>query len=313
MKNKSNNLNDNTSDSKKNVYANSPSGVNEQIQILQSRGLIIDDYEFAKDFLEEVYFHRFLSYSVPFLVKGNSHRYQAGTKFSTVVKVYEFDSQLRLLILGAIEKIEISVRTQFINLSWKYGPHFYLSHKLFRDHKLLNDSIERIQYQMKASNDLLVNEYFSNYHDPQMPPVWSAVELVTIGQLSKWLMNLKHEEDKDAVAKRYKIHYSILQAILDNLTLIRNSAAHHTRVWNQHYNFTCIIDDRHQSISHALCDGNKIYGVLLLITYILKTLGMEQPFFNRLTELINIYEIDIAEMGFPNTWQQHFDDVIHGK
>ena len=297
----------------RNIYLNQPAGVNEQLQTLQKRGMIIDDYPFAKDFLEEVYFHRFLSYSVPFFDLGDKYCYKSGTTFQDVVKVYEFDSQLRSMILEAIEKIEISVRTQFINLSWKYGSHFYLNHKLFRDHKLLNDSIERIQYQLKAGHDLLVTDYYHRYQDPDMPPIWIAIELTSIGQLSKWLMNLKNIADKEAVAKRYEIHYSVLQAILDNLTMIRNHSAHHTRIWNRSFKLECIIDERHLVLSNALCDGSRIYSVLLLITYILKTLGIEQPFFKKLKNLIDIYGVNISAMGFPETWQNNFEAVMHGK
>lgn len=298
----------------RNIYLNPPASVDDQIKILRERGMIVDDYPFAKNFLEEVYFHRFLSYSVPFFLNGDSRHYQLGTKFGDVVKVYEFDSQLRQLILGAIEKIEISVRTQFINLSWKYGSHFYLNHKLFRDHRQLNDSIERIQYQIKAGHDLLVSEYYHRYNDPDMPPVWIAVELTSIGQLSKWLMNLKNVEDKEAISRRYDIHYSVLQAILDNLTIIRNHSAHHTRIWNRHFSFDCSVSsDRHQLLNHALCDGSRIYSVLFLITYVLKTLGLEQPFYKRLINLIQIYEIPIAAMGFPDNWQDNFSRIMHGK
>ncbi|MBX9599111.1 MAG: Abi family protein [Burkholderiales bacterium] len=297
----------------RNIYLTPPASVDDQIKILRSRGMLVDDYAYAKDFLEEVYFHRFLSYSVPFLANGDSRRYQLNTKFADVVKVYEFDSQLRSLLLDAIEKIEISVRTQFTNLSWKYGSHFYLNHKLFRDHRQLNDSIERIQFQIKSGHDLLVSEYYHRYNDPAMPPVWIAVELTTIGQLTKLFMNLKHAEDKEAVAQRYQIHYSVLQAIMDNLTLIRNYSAHHTRIWNRHFNFECSLDNQHQLISHALCDGSRMYSVLVLITYILKTLGVEQPFYKRLIGLISIYNINVDLMGFPSDWQDNFSILLHGK
>ncbi|MBP7846810.1 MAG: Abi family protein [Burkholderiales bacterium] len=297
----------------KNIYTSHPSSVDGQISILRQRGMLIDDYAFAKDFLEEVYFHRLLSYSVPFFINGNPQQYQPGTKFSDVVKVYEFDSKLRLLILEAIEKIEISVRTQFINLSWKYGPHFYLDYKLFKDHKLLNDSIERIQYQLKVSRDLLVSEYYHRYHDPEMPPVWIAIELTTIGQLSKWLRNLKQVADKESIARRYKLHFSLLQSILDNLTLIRNYSAHHTRIWNRHFDFECILDEQHDTLEHALCEGSRIYSVLLLMLYVLKTLGIEQPFYQHLVKLIEVYDVNIAAMGFPENWQANFQAVIHAK
>lgn len=297
----------------RNIYMNPPAGVDDQIKILRTRGLIIDDYNYAKSFLEEVYFHRFLSYSVPFFVNGDNRRYQENTKFIDVVKTYEFDSQLRILILDAIEKIEISVRTQFIKLSWKYGPHFYLNHKFFKDHRQLNESIERIQFQIKSGHDLLVSEYYHRYNDPDMPPVWIAVELTTIGQLSKWFLNLKNPGDKEEVAERYEIHYSVLQDILDNLTLIRNYSAHHNRIWNRHFNFESIVDDRHAVLNHALGDNNRMYSVLLLIIYILKTLGVEQPFYKRLAQLMNVYEVDISLMGFPNDWQHHFQNVMNIK
>lgn len=297
----------------KNIYSRHPSSVDAQIDILHKRGMYIDDYAFAKDFLEEVYFHRFLSYSVPFFVNGNSHQYQEGAKFSDVVKVYEFDSKLRLLILAAIEKIEISVRTQFINLSWKYGPHFYLDYKLFQDHKLLNDSIERIQYQIRVSNDLLVSEYYHRYQDPEMPPVWIAIELTTIGQLSKWLRNLKSIEDKESVSQRYELHFSLLQSILDNLTLIRNYSAHHTRIWNRHFDFECILNSQHNSLEHALCEGSRIYSVLLLMIYVLKSLGVDQEFYQNLTKLIEFYEVNIDAMGFPENWQANFQAVMNGQ
>lgn len=299
---------------KKNIYSRHPSSVDAQLDTLMKRGMIIDDYAFAKDFLEEVYFHRFLSYSVPFFVTGNTHQYKEGSKFGDVVKIYEFDSKLRLLILSAIEKIEISVRTQFINLSWKYGPHFYLDYKLFRDHKLLNDSIERIQYQLKVSNDLLVSEYYHRYQDPEMPPVWIAIELTTIGQLSKWLRNLKHEEDKENVSRRYELHFSLLQSILDNLTLIRNFSAHHTRIWNRRFDFECGLNDTpHNSLVHALCEESRIYSVLLLIIHVLKSLGFDQEFFYDLSKLIEIYKVNIEAMGFPFNWQENFKAVMDAK
>lgn len=296
-------------------YNKIPASINEQLEILKSRNMIIDDSNFARKFLAENYFHRFLSYSVPFFChvdNGYSKSYRSQTKFSDVVRIYEFDSHLRLLILDAIEKIEISIKTQFIHLSWKYGPHFYLSHKLFKDHKLLNDSIERIEYQMRASNDLLVDEYFSKYDSPSMPPIWVAMDLVSIGQLGKWFINLKRNEDKAEIAQHFQLHYSVLQAVLDNFTLIRNYSAHHARIWNRHYNFAeCVLEGHNTVIGNALCsDDNRIYGVLIIIVYILGLIDNGPFFLNKLNEIIERYKIDVTAMGFPNNWRSSFQQVL---
>lgn len=297
------------------IYSKFPATIDEQLSILAARGMIIDDLPSAKLFLSENYFHRFLSYSVPFFrsVSANlSKFYRDGVKFSDVINIYEFDSKLRLLLLDAIEKIEISIKTQFINLSAKYGAHFYLSHKLFRDHKLLNDSIERLQYQMRASNDLLVNEYFAKYDNPNLPPVWVAMELLSIGQMAKWLLNLKRDEDRQTVARHYHLHYSILRAVIDNLTLIRNYSAHHARIWNRHYDFAeCVCDSNNELIKDTLCisDG-RIYRVLILIAYILRCIGGDKEFVMNLFDIIHKYQIDVKQMGFPDDWQAKFHGIL---
>lgn len=297
------------------IYSKFPATIDEQLAILAARGMIIDDEKNARRFLAENYFHRFLSYSVPFfksVTVNVSKFYLGGVKFSDVINIYEFDSKLRLLLLDAIEKIEISVKTQFVNLSAKYGAHFYLSHKLFKDHKLLNDSIERLQYQMRASNDLLVNEYFAKYDNPNLPPVWVAMELLSIGQMAKWIFNLKRDEDRQTIANHYHLHYSILRAVIDNLTLIRNYSAHHARIWNRHYDFVeCVCDSNNTIIKDSLCisDG-RIYSVLILIAYILRCIGGDRDFVMNLFAIIDKYKIDVKQMDFPDDWQSKFHDVL---
>ena len=298
-----------------NNYNKLPSSVNEQLAILQNRGMLIDDEYFARNFLKENYFYRFLNYSVSFfnsLSLHNDKHYRPGTCFTDVAKVYKFDSELRLLILKYIEHIEISAKTQFIHLSWKYGPHFYLNRKLFQNKKLFIDSIEKVDYQVRASKDLLLNEYLIKYSSPDVPPVWAAVELMSIGQFTKWYANLKNNDDKQEIAKHFKLHHTILFAILDNFTLIRNYSAHYARIWNRHYDFSiCVRDEKLKIIHELLCsDNNQIYVVLLLMTYMLDTLDLSNEFVQKLTRLINKYKVDTRLMSFTSNWQENFKKII---
>ncbi|MEN9946187.1 MAG: hypothetical protein RLZZ293_573 [Pseudomonadota bacterium] len=298
-----------------NIYQGSPSSVVEQIAILQQRGMIIDNFELANKFLEEVYFHRFLSYSVPFFAHTNGKKYIPNTHFKQVVQIYKFDSKLRILLLDVIEIIEISIRTQFIKLSWKYGPHFYSNHKLFYEHKQLNDTLERLQYQLKNSQDLLIYQYYTRYNYPELPPVWVAMELFTIGQLVKLIANLKHLEDRNSIAEFYHLPYSVFIAVLDNLTLIRNNCAHHARIWNQHFTFNCAWDsDLGQKLEH-LCQDGKIYSILLLITHLLSSLEVNKAnqFVQNLTNLITKYQVNVELMGFSPDWQTKFHYIMEQK
>lgn len=297
----------------KSSYNRLPVDVDQQLNILQSRGMFISDYASAKKFLEQTYFHRFVSYAVPFLIKGDRRNYQPHTKFADVVAIYHFDSKLRLLILDAIERIEISLRAQFIGLSWKYGPHFYMEHKFFSDHKLLNESIERVEYQLKSSNDLFVNEYYEHYVAPNLPPIWVAMEVITIGQLNKWIANLKNYDDRQTIASHYKIPHNALQIILDNLTIVRNFAAHHTRIWNRHFNFTGLENSSHALINHAFCSDGKIYSLLLSVGFLLKNIYGLNEYISNLEQLISKYRIDTKLMGFPENWQQLFNELSRAK
>ena len=46
-----------------------------------------------------------------------SHQFQAGTGFEDVFNLYVFDRELRLLVLDAIERFEVSLRTQLATTS----------------------------------------------------------------------------------------------------------------------------------------------------------------------------------------------------
>jgi abortive infection bacteriophage resistance protein len=175
---------------------------------------------------------------------------------------------------------------------------------------LLNDSIERIQYQLDASNDLLVNEYFHRYQAPLMPPVWIAIELTSIGQLSKWLVNLRKVEDKEQISSRYHLHYRTLQSILDNLTLIRNYAAHHNRIWNLHYHLDYVFSEHESAFTAKIAHCDRIFGILVLICYLLKASRAEHEFFSQLTALLNKYQINTKLMGFPADWNEVFEEVL---
>lgn len=300
-----------------NTYNKLPSSIDEQLDILRARGMDIDDEKSARIFLKENYFYRFLNYSVPYftsLASNNDKSYIEGTKFSDVANVYHFDSKLRILILEYIEQIEISIKTQFIHLAWKYGPHFYLNRKLFKDKKLFNDSLERLEYQTRVSSDLLVSEYLIKYSSPDIPPVWAAVELMSIGQFTKWYLNLKSEEDKESISKHFKLHHSILQAVLENFTLIRNYSAHYARIWNRHYDFKfCVRDDKNRIVHDLMCsENNGIYVILLLMTYLLKPLGKSSEFVSKLTDLINEYMVDTKLMNFTDDWRAVFEEIQHG-
>jgi abortive infection bacteriophage resistance protein len=87
-----------------------PTTFDQQIEILKSRGIVINDSSFARAILERLNYYRFSAYCLPF--KKADECYEYGTTFEKVYKIYEFDRKLRNLIYYSIGPIEISFRTK---------------------------------------------------------------------------------------------------------------------------------------------------------------------------------------------------------
>jgi len=95
-------------------YTKPPLSIEQQIELLKSRGLEIPDHEQAAHYLYHLNYYRLSGYMLPFQ-EGTEHHFQAGTTFEHVLNLYLFDRKLRLLLMDAIERIEVSVRTPWAN------------------------------------------------------------------------------------------------------------------------------------------------------------------------------------------------------
>ena len=93
----------------------------EHLQAWQDRGLIIPNLARADRYLSFIGYYRLSAYTIPFqqIVTTPStvlHQFKANTTFDDVLNLYIFDRELRLLIMDAIERIEVAIRAQICNV-----------------------------------------------------------------------------------------------------------------------------------------------------------------------------------------------------
>src|SRR5574344_1888847 len=96
--------------------------IDEQILILQNKGLVIDDIDYAKDILiRENYF--FLSgYRHLFLKSPKDRMFLVGTNFRELYAVFNFDMHIRNVVFKNLLIIENNMKSIFsYQLSKKYG------------------------------------------------------------------------------------------------------------------------------------------------------------------------------------------------
>lgn len=95
--------------------------------------MVINDRNRAKRYLSHLNYYRLAAYWLPYEEDHLTHRFKPGTNFDLVVDHYVFDCGLRLLVMDAIERIEVSIRTQWAyHLSHAYGPHAHIQPQLFK-------------------------------------------------------------------------------------------------------------------------------------------------------------------------------------
>lgn len=96
-------------------YSKQPVSIPDQVAKLKSRGLAIPDEAKAEFCLANISYYRLRAYTYPFQDNANpDHPFTTSISFAQIIDLYIFDRQFRLLVLDAIEKIEISMRTQVI-------------------------------------------------------------------------------------------------------------------------------------------------------------------------------------------------------
>lgn len=290
-------------------FAKPSLSIMDQIALLERRGMAIADRAKAEHYLQHISYYRLRAYWLPFEEPANAigdHKFRAGTKLDDVVALYVFDRQLRLLVMDAIERIEISFRAAWAHhLAMTYGPHGYLDPAKYDQPVRYATDLTNLLDDLKFSKDTFIAHYNNAYCDPAQPPIWMTAEILTLGQLSKWISNLKLRADRKAIAKPYGIDEVVLTSAAHHLTHVRNICAHHARLWNKRFTVTMMIPQAPASLKLAMnpAADRQMYNTLVLLNYLMGIVAPGSDWKKRLVELINTCPFaDQTAIGFPKDW-----------
>ncbi len=217
--------------------------------------------------------------------------------FEEVIKLYEFDRILKSLLLNYIERIESSIKSTFayhLSITYK-DSHILLNKTIFENQKFYKQSLIQLLNNYYNSNELFAS-HFQDKYDEIIPPIWVSVELMTLGEISKWYKNL-NIKDRKKIAKYYSLKERYLSTFLLHLTEVRNICAHHGRLWNKK------ISKGFQIPSfinlYAPNQIYKVYHTIIMMDYILAKINIENSLLEEVIKLILKHNIPIKYMGFP--------------
>jgi len=289
--------------------------LNQQLALLKNRGLIIDKPERVIHYLRFIGYYRLSGYFRTFQILNDpNHIFKNGTTFDSVLNVYIFDRRLRLLVMDAVERVEVAMRSTISNtMCEKYGPHWYMEPRLFHDTSKHNKLITAIEdgtgyMNPKKQNDFC-KHYYTKYNDPHLPPSWMVAEVLPIGVWSSAYDNLKYRDDQKKISNFYGLHYIIMISWLHSFTYLRNLCAHHSRLWNRKFTIKPKIAKQYEKY---LQPNDSFYANAAVLNVFLYVIADGSRWTYRLYDLLNNNNhIPIHEMGFPTKWSDDSFWRIH--
>lgn len=284
--------------------------IQDQIALLQSRNMSFRQVADAPHFLSNISYYRLKGYWWEMQDNREDHHFANGSFFEDVIDLYNFDRHFRLIVFNAIERIEISLRTKLIyHLSLQYGAEWYLNPSLFEDPKRYNSFVAKLFLDISNSSEEFIKKHFEN-HPTEQPESWKAMEVLTLGSLSKLYQNLKHQlPEKNKIAQEFGLYnQKYLSSWLLAITVTRNIIAHHSRLWNRviinKYDWPTTTPNPLLNYLPDNRQRRKIFPLLSAVIYMNNEIS---PGNSIKQELIGLFDrfpnIHLSRMGFPSNWQ----------
>ena len=283
-------------------YAKPALTFEDQLDLLRNRGLTVRDQERALRWLHSVSYYRLSAYCLPF---KDGETFRLGTDFNDIAGLYIFDRKLRLLVLDAIERVEVAIRTAVTyEIAHAYDPFGHTDPANFApgfDHMRF---MAELQDEERRARETFASHFRQKYPEEQYLPVWMATELLSFGTISKLFQSLQ-PSIRQTIAASYIVDAQSLGSWLHALTYVRNVCAHHKRLWNRALAIRPRFPSRSLDWPHHVPDNGKIYAVLVVLRHLLRIVSPGSLWRERLFELLHAHpDVSLDPMKFAPEWQQ---------
>jgi abortive infection bacteriophage resistance protein len=304
------------------VYDKIPLTYEQHVSLWEDRRLIIPDRDRAMKYFARIGYYRLSAYTPPF--QETKDVFNAGTNFDDILNIYLFDRKLRLLVLDAIERIEVTIRAQLVYiLAHRYNnSHWLDDSSLFKppyvNHygatvDIFNEIQVIISKQLRARKpEVFIKHYIDNYKSPANPPSWMCMELLTIGELSHLFKGLASNADKREIASFFSLQQKVFESWLHTLTYVRNICAHHARLWNRDF---AIRPDLYEKPikpwmkTDFTGNNHRSFYFLCMLKYLLNEVNPNNHFKTKLISLIEKYpSVPIRYLGIPTKKDKNLID-----
>lgn len=252
--------------------------------------------------------------------------YRAGTRIEDAAHLIDFDRERRLLVLEAVERIEIALRTQVGHTIGRIGPFAHEASSTFLStfvetradsatHELIpsrhDEWLARVKERRDSSDEAFVAHFREKYDDRM--PVWALTEILELGHLSRLYAGLRNDLATE-IATAFGVPTKKLMASwIATVNYVRNVAAHHARLFNRKL---VIAPKRPRGVDEVPLLGHLsrddapkkfgAYSALAVMAYLLRTIKPESDWAARVAELLHAFPatgcLDVGSLGVAPGW-----------
>lgn len=207
--------------------------IDQQLDLLEQRGLRINDREKAKEILLDIGYYRLGFYLFPFEksfpnLRHRTHEYVTNATFENGVNLYYFDFDMRLLLMRYLNRIEIAFRTALIyHLSNKHkkSPTWFANPSVV-SRTYINKFEEKV-YNADFKRTPVIARHHQAYPNDRFAPAWKTIEFMTFGAVLKLYEELKDHESKILISNIFGIRQVVtFENYLHTILSVRNACAH---------------------------------------------------------------------------------------
>jgi len=296
--------------------------LDEQVEILKNKGLIISDEKKARKILfKENYF--FISGYRHLFARSNTKLFLEGTTFEELYGTFIFDRTIRNIFFKNILIVENNIKSiMSYQLSKKYGfkEKDYLNIDNFSQDNLhtrqVHDVLDKVKRQIRINGrqHTATTHYIDNYG---YIPLWILVKVLSFGIMAEFFSILK-DEDKNAICQNYNISVDTMSTYLSLLSNFRNVCAHEDILYDHRTQRVIPDCDYHFLLNIPQVEEEFIYGKndLFSLVIILKQMLSKKEFDEMieavkkavevLDEIVDVVPLSkiLNQVGFPSNWYQ---------
>jgi abortive infection bacteriophage resistance protein len=267
----------------------------EQIYILKSRGILVNDELAAIEVLKNVNYYNFTGYMYQFK-DGSGYD---NISFEKVYEIYKFDTEIKNMLSNYINEIEQKLKTRIayeIANFYKDEPYILDRPDFFADSSEYRKLITEFQRTVENNKNIPFVIHHQKKYSGKFP-IWVAIELFTLGNLAYLYKNMNSRIKKN-ISRQFNVSPSTFLNWLSNLRVTRNFIAHNMRLYNTTW-ITSPVFERHQITFNT----NRVFSQLKILSYLVN----DKAFFvNELEKIVNKYSdnIDFKLIGFPEDWKE---------